>query len=466
MGRPPAPGWKQAGVLLFWLALVGVLAGVIVGRAAAVALGVGYWWAVAAVAAAVLVGLPAAFVAFVAFSVLRLNRRLRSQAYEFSLARGVARTEGAVVGFAEVTAWVAEPDHHPPLLREALEAARPRFAALLPAFGDVPAVPLRVVCFGAKRELEAYGRKVGLPLGAIDGAYLHNRPRRIVTHAEVVPTRPVEPAELQRQLFAQFFLQRAKGFLMPAWLGIAVCHVVGNGGDRALLGRLHRKVRALLGRAGHEGEGWLFHTRGLRLAGLLRGWHDFATYRRLLRFFTFSRSLGAFLGGDLAPADHLARFRAFVTELGRRDDPERVFGRHFGHGFARLLDDWRQAVAALGVGDHEPPPAHVREALLRRVVPLVDDPEADPCERTRAVREMGEAGYVLGANALIRVLEDEGPPLRREAAAALELISGVTAGEDVRRWRQWWHGLPSAAAPVRDTAIRAGRKPGPPAAPG
>jgi hypothetical protein len=51
--------------------------------------------------------------------------------------------------------------------------------------------------------------------------------------------------------------------------------------------------------------------------------------------------------------------------------------------------------------------------------------------------------------------------LRREAAAALEMISGTAAGEDVRHWREWWQGLPSVAVPVRDTAIRAGRKPGP-----
>src|SRR5205814_1730558 len=119
------------------------------------------------------------------------------------------------VRFAEVTAWVAEPDDHPRLLSDALEAARTRFAALLPAFRDRPPVPLRVVCFEGKRELEAYGRKINLPLGALDGAYLHAKVPRLLTHAEIIPRRPVEPASLQRFLFAGFFLQQAKGFLMP-----------------------------------------------------------------------------------------------------------------------------------------------------------------------------------------------------------------------------------------------------------
>jgi hypothetical protein len=472
---PPPLGWKEAGALLFWLALLSVLVGLIFGPCVAERLGVGYGWGVAAVAGAVLVGLPVVLIAVLALLVLRLNRRLRSEAYEFGLVRKVvAPTEGAVVRFAEVTAWVAEPDDHPPLLREALEAARARFAALLPGFRDQPAAPVRVVCFESKRHLEAYGRKLGLPLEGLDGVYLHGRPPRILSHAEVVPRRPTEPARLQRSLFAHFFLQQAKGFLMPPWLGLGVCQVVSCAGDRGLLGRLNRKALALRARAGPEGEGWLFRTQG-RLGAWLRGWRDFETYTRLARLFTYGRSLGEFLGGELSTADRLARFRAFVTELGRRDDPERVFERHFGHGFDRLLHDWARAVKAYGVGEHEPPPPPVREALLTRVIPLVEDPRADPWERTRAVREMAEGGYVLGADALIRVLAHEidpdalvgepqagRPALRREAASALELISGIAAGEDVRRWREWWQSLPAAAVPVHDTSIRASPKPGPP----
>jgi hypothetical protein len=266
---------------------------------------------------------------------------------------------------------------------------------------------------------------------------------------------------------------------MPHWLGMAVSQVVGNAGDRGFAGRLNRKVLALRARAGPEGEGWIFRTRTVQMGAWLRRWRDFETYAGLTRLFAYGRSLGEFLGGDLATAERRERFRAFVTELGRHDDPERVFERHFGHGFARLLDDWARAVAALGVGEHEPPPPHVREALLTRVIPLVEDPDADSWERTRAMRDMAEAGYLLGADALIRVLEHEPdadalvgvpeqgrPALRRQAAASLELISGVAAGEDVRRWWEWWQSLPADAVPVRDMAIRTGRKPEPPAMPG
>jgi hypothetical protein len=464
--QPPPLGWKQTFALLFWLAVLVVCLEIPFARAVADALGVSYWWGVAVVFVAGMVGLLVILFMVVAVRILYLSRRIRSEEYEFNLVRKIAPTPGAVVRFAEVTAWVAEPDDHPRLLRDALEAARTRFAELLPEFRDRPPVPLRVVCFEGKRELEAYGARLGLPLGALDGVYLHTQPRRIATHAEVVPRRPVEPAELQRSLFAQFFLHQAKGFLIPPWFGLAVCQVVGASGNRGLLGRLNRRARALLTRPGPAGEDWLFRTRGLRLGALLRGWRDFETFTALMRLVTYSRSLGEFLGGELAPADRRERFRAFVTELGRRDDPERVFARHFGHGFDRLLEDWQQAVAALGVGEYAPPPAHVREALLHRVIPLVEDPEADPWERTRAVREMAEAGYLLGADALIHVLEDEGPALRREAAAALEQISGTVAGEDVRHWWEWWHQLPAAAVPVLDAAIRANPRPGPPVAPG
>jgi hypothetical protein len=456
---PPAFGWKQAGAILLWLALLGLVLGLILADAAAGVLGVGYWWGVAAVAVAVVIGLPVILIGIMIFFFVRFHRRLRSEEYEFGLARKVAPTPGAVVRFAEVTAWVAEPDDHPRLLSEALEAARTRFAALLPEFREQPPVPLRVLCFEGKRDLEAYGRKLGLPLEGLEGVYLHGPVRRMATHAEVVPRRPVEPARLQRTLFSHFFLQSAKGFLVPNWVGMAVAQVVGYGDDRGQQRRLNRKVLALRARGGPEDQGWLFRTRGPGVVTWLRRWRDFDSYRGLARLFAYGRSLGEFLAGDLAPADRRTRFSAFVTELGRRDDAGRVFERHFGHDFARLLHDWRQAVAALGVGAHEPPPAHVREALLHRVLPRVEDPGADPWDRTRAMREMADAGYLLGADALIRVLEDEGP-LRREAASALELISGTAAGEDVRHWWEWWHNLPTAGVPVRDTAVREGPQPG------
>ncbi len=474
-GPPPPFGWKQAGVLLFWLVLAGVLLGITFADTAADLLSVGHWVAVAIIVLAFLFGFPALFVAVFVLLFWRRNRRLRSEAYEFGLVRKVAApAEGAVVRFAEVTAWVAEPDDHPPLLRDAHEAARARFAALFPALAERPPEPLRVVCFESKYHLEQYGRKLGLPLESLEGVYLHGRPRRVLAHAEVVPRRPTDPARLLRTLFAHAFTTHAKGFLMPTWLGMAVSQVIGGEGDRGLLRRLNRKVLALRARPGPDAVEWVFHTRAWRMGAWLRAWRDFETYTRLARLLTYGRSLGEFLGGELATPERRGRFRAFVTELGRRDDAERAFERHFGHGFDRLLHDWGAAVEALGVGEHDPPPPHIREALLNRMAPLVEDDRADPWERVRAMRVMAEAGYPLGADALIRVAETEAgadalggvqeaphPVLRREAVSALELISGLAAGEDARHWWEWWKGLPTAAVPVGETAIRAADQPGP-----
>ncbi len=457
---PPTFGWKQAAALFFWLAVLGVMVGLLFADAAAAALDVGYWWAVAAAALAVVVGLPVVFVAVFAALFLWQQRRLRSEAYEFARVRKVARSEGAVVRFGGVTAWVAEPDDHPPLLRQALEAARTRFATLLPGFGTEGTVPLRVVCFEAKRDLETYGRRLGLPLESLEGVYLQRRPRRILAVAEVVPRRPVDPAPTLRSLFAHSVLEQAKGFLLPPWLGQAITDVIARTGDRGELGRLNRKVLASLARAGPPDEGRLFHVTGWQLVGWLRRGRAFEAHAEVARFLAFARSVGEYLAGGLATADRLTRFRAFVTELGRSDAPERVFERHFGYGFRQLLQDWRGAVEALGVGDREPPPAHVRDALLNRVIPLLDDPEADPWEKTRAIREMGSGGHLLGADVLIRVLEDGKASLRCEAAAALEAIAGVAAGEDVGRWWAWWDGLPVTAVPTHDTSVREARKPG------
>jgi hypothetical protein len=106
-------------------------------------------------------------------------------------------------------------------------------------------------------------------------------------------------------------------------------------------------------------------------------------------------------------------------------------------------------VEALGTGRHEPPPPRVREALLQRAIPFIQDPDAPPEEKILAVRDMGSAGYLLGADALIPLLAEDDAELRRTAAWALEAISGVPAGEDVGRWQEWWQNLPATPVPLK-----------------
>jgi hypothetical protein len=264
-------------------------------------------------------------------------------------------------------------------------------------------------------------------------------------------------------LFGHFFMERFKGFLLSPWLGVGIVHRIANAGDRGELARLNRKVLALLARTGMPDKEELFRSWGQRFAASLRRWRNFEDYLRFSQALSCARSIADFLGGELTPnsdgtekAARLAQFRSFLLDLGK-GDPEPAFEQHFGHGFERLLSDWRQVVEARGLGEHEPPPPRIAEALLHRVIPLLDDPRADSWEQIRAIRDMASSGYLLGADALIRTLEDGPEEIAREAALALECISGIAAGDDVSRWWAWWQGLPLAAVPVRDTSVRAQR---------
>jgi hypothetical protein len=58
---------------------------------------------------------------------------------------------------------------------------------------------------------------------------------------------------------------------------------------------------------------------------------------------------------------------------------------------------------------------------------------------------MGRAGYVVGAEALIELLREDGEIPRAEIIWSLEAISGLNHGHDIKRWTQWWDKLPQDA---------------------
>jgi hypothetical protein len=117
---------------------------------------------------------------------------------------------------------------------------------------------------------------------------------------------------------------------------------------------------------------------------------------------------------------------------------EEVFQRHFDYGFEVLLERWRAWVLAHGIGSHRPPSPDVHEALTNRVVPIALDEGANTLERIQAIREMGRAGYVLGADALIDLLGNNDQVPTNEVVLSLESISGLALGTDVKRWSDWF----------------------------
>jgi hypothetical protein len=76
------------------------------------------------------------------------------------------------------------------------------------------------------------------------------------------------------------------------------------------------------------------------------------------------------------------------------------------------------------------------------VIPTIQNSNAKIMNRIQAVRDMGRAGYGFGADALIELLRPGSGVPKQETVWALEAIAGMAWGDDERRWKAWWEGLP------------------------
>jgi hypothetical protein len=69
------------------------------------------------------------------------------------------------------------------------------------------------------------------------------------------------------------------------------------------------------------------------------------------------------------------------------------------------------------------------------------------------IRELGSFN-VAGAPAMMELLTHPKIELRREAACALEFLSGETWGDDLTRWQAWWQSVDPAARGEQDPLRR------------
>jgi hypothetical protein len=89
------------------------------------------------------------------------------------------------------------------------------------------------------------------------------------------------------------------------------------------------------------------------------------------------------------------------------------------------------------------------------MVTFTDSPTPQAGHRIHAIRDMGSAGYVLGADALIDLLRAPDVVPKQEILWALEAISGLTLGDDPDRWSSWWSEPPLSARQSDVAAIDA-----------
>jgi hypothetical protein len=407
-----------------------------------------YWIVLPLVSLVVVLGLIALlFLIFVVVALIRLWLS-RSERYVLTRARKSAGEAGEEARLGPITIWYSGPTDPVPMLQEQMETSRLRFEDL---FGEVPETgpPLRILCFSQRSAFVAFHRQNLSNLWNLDGLYAPGPARTITLSTEVVPYRLADPERTARSLFVYYFLEATKGYLPRPWLQQGITNVLASGGDGDERARLNRKMIASLSR-GTALDAELFRIKPGALVKLVRRWYDHHSFEKFAQFNAQSWSLVEYLGGEEAPEERRGRFRAFYHDLQAKVPDEEVFERHFGHGFVPLLDGWREWVLGRGIGSHEAPPPHFRDALTDRIIPIIKDPQAKFMDRIQAIRDMGRVGYALGVDSLIDLLREGEVVPREEIVWALEAISGQAWGDDPDRWTEWWDGLPIPIRQGRD----------------
>ena len=317
-----------------------------------------------------------------------------------------------------------EADDSTAVLKGQLEICRSRFESLV---GDRVGNdrPLRIFVFGKRDSFDAFFKWAFLYGSNLDGMYVPWSTPTISMTTELPAYPLADPARVTRVLLSYFILDTYKKSPSPFWVQTGLAHVVAGGGDERELARLNRKMLAALSRGTSLGTAELFQVKPSTLVTLVRDWEDFNKFRRYAQLIDQSCSVVEFLCSE---RERLEPFLAFLKERSSKASMENVFQLHFGYGFDMLLERWRSWVLSRGIGSHQPPPSDARDALLETVVPIILDHQADQEERIQAIREMGRAGYVLGADALIEVLALDHLIPSQEVIWALESISGLAIG--------------------------------------
>jgi hypothetical protein len=385
------------------------------------------------------------FMAYFCWMVLRtlIGRwRMSNLAHALKTARICAGEPGRSTALGSISVHAFARTDPTPMLAAQVETCRRRFEELVGGSID-GARPLRIFAFGKRMALEGFCRRCLFNAGNSDGMFVPWSARTILLTSEFPAYRLGDPERVARVLLSYFYLDTFKNCPTPLWLQSGVASLIACGGDEAEQARLNRKLTAAHARGNLLGAADLFQLRPHAMVRLLKDWQDFGSFSRYQQLVAQSWSVTEYLCGREATNDQRERFRGFLKELKPTTPQEKIFERHFGHGFDALLEGWRAWVLDRGVGTHVTPPEHLRHALLGRVIPIVTDREADRLDRVQAIREMSRTGYVLGADALIDLVRTDDENLRTEAVWALEAISGLALGNESSRWAdEWLAGLP------------------------
>ena len=374
-------------------------------------------------------------------------RRMFNPAHALKVARACARDVGEEMTCGPVSIYAFGANAPTLILKDQWEICRSRFESLIGEPLEVER-PLRLFVFGKRNAFDVFFREAFLYGSNVDGIYVPWSTPTISLTTEFPAYRLANLERMTRALLSYFNLDSFRRSPSPLWLQVGIANFVADGGDQEERFRLNRKMIAFLSRGDSLGTAELFHRNPRSVIKLVRDWQEFDNFTRYSQLIAQSSSVVEFLCSESRRRE---RFRAFLKESRKKTPIEEVFQRHFDHGFDTLLQQWRQWVLNRVIGSHGSPPDDVRDVLMNRVIPIVEDEGANMLERIQAVREMGRVGYALGADALIDQLGKNQIP-SKEIVWALESISGLALGNDLGKWTGWFNQLPIDATYVADLA--------------
>jgi hypothetical protein len=440
---------KSLWIAFVWLAVVGLCLGLLLGSQLADWLDLPFWLACVFLTAGVIVGLPVMLIALLTPVILIKRAIYQREVFDLGIARKSSRQEGTLFRLGPVTAWFSGPVQGMEMLEDQLEETRKRLADYAGEPVDVVS-PLRVICFARRGEFATYMGRLGYRIGSMEGVYLLGKPRRIVVCMAKPPHRLIKIDRLMRVLYGYYFLEQYLGFFPQPWLYMGLGNYLADQQGEENQARLRRKMLASLSKGTAFNASQLFALKTARLVRANKGKNLHENFQFISQFIYRAASVL----GYLSEKNRKQPFLAFLKDLKKKQAVEPVFIRHFGFGFEQLIENWQTWIKAKGLGIHPPPPQDTRQQLLHYIIPLIEDPDAPISERIQAIRDMGNAGYILGADALIGLLRNSDPRIRTVSLWALQNISGLGIDEDVSQWSTWWDNLPADALPTPKSVAR------------
>lgn len=251
------------------------------------------------------------------------------------------------------------------------------------------------------------------------------------------------PLEAVRGLIASRFVDALGVSQRRPWLFLGLSSAIANIPNPDELARLNRHMLSAL-----AAKRTLDAQKFFAKSPWIRFFNAFSVNEQSLFAKTAAEggqywSVTEFLCGAGSTPERRLAFQRFLVDPRRQNRQDEALVANFGCLPEKLLEDWRQWVEQLGVGQHVPPPAEYAEVLARGPVATIENEQAPQIERLRAIRRLGREGFVVGVNALIDILRRGPEDLTVEAVWALEAISAQPLGADVAAWEAWRANLPA-----------------------